>query len=408
MTATPAFAQDASFSKFSVSGYGTVGAAHSDSDESDYIPNPTLQPDGVGRSTETSLAPDSKMGVQVDYKFSDRLSVSGQILSKQFTTDKFEPQLEMAFAKFALTSNLDLRAGRLRLPLYLLSDSLDVNYANAWVRPPQEFYASGSLTRYEGADLLWRTKVGKVSFLVQPYGGGTSVVLPGGATRVVVNNILGLNVSAMPGDFVFRIGYLRDDLTVYSAAFDNGVLPALRAICNIGDQAACAQLIEQPTVDEDSSFTTFSAAYDNGTYFGSAELGMRDQDSELQATAWYVSGGTRVGKWTPYATYSATERKTPTTFTAGTFPGGGGLPSTNAFVTSLRLSSAMDQSTITLGLRRELWDNVAIKGQYDRVSTQTKNGQAGTGKGLFKNTTSAFNNRDNDVNLLSVSIDFVF
>jgi hypothetical protein len=310
--------------------------------------------------------------------------------------------------KFALASNIDVRAGRLRLPLYLLSDSLDVNYANAWVRPPQEFYAAGSLTRYEGADLLWRTKLGKVSFLVQPYAGGTSIVLPGGVTRVVVNDILGLNVSAMPGDFVFRVGYLRDKLTVNSSAFDNGVLPALRAICRIGDQAACAQLIEQPTVDEDSSFTTFSASYDNGKYFGSSELGLRDQDSELQATAWYVSGGTRIGAWTPYATYSATERKTPTRFTEGTFPGGGGLPSTNAFVTSLRLSSAMDQSTITLGLRRELWNNVAIKGQYDRVSTKTKDGQAGTGKGLFKNTTPAFNNRDNDVNLLSVSLDFVF
>jgi hypothetical protein len=68
----------------------------------------------------------------------------------------------------------------------------------------------------------------------------------------------------------------------------------------------------------------------------------------------------------------------------------------------------MDQSTITLGLRRELWNNVALKGQFDRVSTQTKNGQPGTGKGLFKNTSIAFNNRDNDVNLFSLSLDFVF
>ena len=68
----------------------------------------------------------------------------------------------------------------------------------------------------------------------------------------------------------------------------------------------------------------------------------------------------------------------------------------------------MDQNTKTLGLRYELFTNIALKAQWDRIDTSTKNGQASTGGGIFVYGTSAFKNSGNSVDLFSTSVDFIF
>jgi hypothetical protein len=66
----------------------------------------------------------------------------------------------------------------------------------------------------------------------------------------------------------------------------------------------------------------------------------------------------------------------------------------------------MDQTTTNLGQRYDVIDNVALKFQWDRVETYTKNSQAGTGGGLFVNAGPDFKNESNTVDLYNATMDF--
>jgi hypothetical protein len=408
-----ALAQD---SGFSLKGFGTLGVAHSDSTEADFAGAPTVyQLDGAGRTRQTAFGVDSKIGVQADWKITPNLNLTVQGLSKHRADGSYNPEVEWAFAKYSINSNLDVRVGRIRPAVYLLSDFLDVNFANSWVRPPLEFYASAPITRMEGIDVLWRQSFGDISLLIQPYVGTTEKFdLPSPTDTIQMKKVFGFNAVATTGDFTYRAGYIQTKVT-YSAPGLAPVLGALAAICtNFKDPAACAQGPALAPVDKSASFASVGAAYDNGEYFVSTEYGKRATDSMINdGTTYYVSGGARIGKFTPYVTYSAFKNDSPISFTGGTFKGMAGvpLPPTDTVVSGVMLQGAqsmLDQHSLTIGVRFDIAQNIALKAQWDLVETDRINGQAGTGGGMFRRTTDAFNNTDNTVKVISFALDFVF
>lgn len=397
-------------SGFSVKGFGTLGVVHSDSTESDYTSlNRTRVPDGAGLTRQTAFNVDSKLGAQVDWKATDSLSATVQALSQYTYDKKYSPEITLAFAKYAVSPDMDVRVGRIKPALYLLSDYIDVNYANPWVRPPVEYYAAAPIPYINGVDLLWRPSIGDITFLVQPYIGTISDIKAPGDTVIDFKSNVGLNVTAQSGDFTYRFGYYQTKLTfaapVVTTFFGaNGISGTLGTLCNAAkDAVACTQAAALLPTDKKGAFVSLGVAYDNGDYFVSGEYGKRTTDSYLSdATHGYVTGGTRLGKFTPYATYSVWKTDSPTKFSGST------NATTNLVVTGLLLSNLMDQDSTTLGVRFDVAKNVALKAQWDSVQTHTKNGQPGTGVGTFRVPTNAFKNSDNTVKLVSFSVDFVF
>ena len=388
----------------SLKGFGTLGIANSSTGNADFVSNTQLQPTGgVGRTNSLGISPDTKVGLQIDWQATSRLSITSQAISKQGMENSWVPELMLAFAKFKLLPDLDIRAGRLRPPIYMLSDYMDVNYANPWIRPPVEFYSSAAVTRMEGVDFLYRPQTGPVSWLIQPYF-GTSNNIPGiDGLSVTTKNKLGANISASLSDFTLRAGYLHDYLTIHSPAITSTIIVPLTTLCQrYHDQAACAMLPAIVAEGKDTSFTSVGASWDNGAYFVSGELGWRNSKSAFPpTTVGYITSGARFGKFTPYVMYSQSANNGPKTFT-------GGLAPTNAVITGLYRSTAMDQNTKTLGLRYDVLKNVDIKAQWDRIDTSTAYGLPGTGGGLFVNATPAFKNGSNAVDIFSVAVDFIF
>ncbi len=201
---------------FTIKGFGTGGLVNSSNRSADFVVNSLFQSTGAGWTNGTSLVVDSKLGVQLDYMATDRLSFAVQGLSKQQYNGSFAPVLEWAYAKFKIMSDLDIRAGRIRPAVYMLSDYLDVNYANPWVRPPVEFYATAPLDRMEGVDFLWRPTTGDVSWLIQPYFGFTQLGASGGNTSLKADNIMGINMTGTYSDLTLRAGFIRTDFSYYT------------------------------------------------------------------------------------------------------------------------------------------------------------------------------------------------
>jgi hypothetical protein len=388
----------------SLKGFGTAGLVYSDNNQADFVVNPYLYPRGAGRTENISGVVDSKLGMQMDWQATSRLSFIGQAVSKQDPSNSWVPELQWAFAKFKIIPDLDIRAGRIRPAVYMLSDTLDVNYVNPWVRPPTEFYSQVPVTHMEGVDFLYRLQTGPVNWLLQPFYGNTDIVSTSNK-KMNARNLAGVNIVASINDFSLRAGYTYTSLTGYIPEFESVARPNLKSLCPV-DPVACTQLTALDISNKATSFSSVGASWDNGSYFLSGEFGYRSSTSFLyESLSGYITGGGRFGKFTPYATYSQTANISDTKFSGGSGPYG---KYTNQIVTGILTNNYMDQNTKTLGLRYELFTNIAIKAQWDLIDTSTKNGQEITGRGLFTYVTSPFKNVDHSINLFSASVDFIF
>ena len=400
-------------------GFGTLGIVNNSTGNADFVTNPLSQPRGAGSTESLSLNPESRIGLQMDWKALDRLSFTAQAVSKQDANNTYVPELQLAFAKIKILSNLDIRAGRIRPAFFMLSDYLDMFYANPWVRPPSELYSLVPIASHmEGVDLMYRPQTGPVSWLIQPYYGNTKVATVPNAS-FTGNNMTGININANYSDFTLRGSYTHLSMNYYDPGFIKSVLtPYLSPACNdpnytyygynLYDPALCQQQQNLSLTNSDFQVLALGGTWDNGDYFISGEVANKQttQSNVIDMTAGYVSGGARFGKFTPYVTYSASVNNSPTTFSGGT---GANATLNNHFLTSiLSQFNYMDQDTKTLGVRYDFYKNLDLKVQWDRIDTSTKNGQAWTGIGLFTNTTKVFANTNNAIDLFSASVDFVF
>jgi hypothetical protein len=332
----------------------------------------------------------------------DKFSATIQALSKQYSDKTWTPRIEWAFAKYSLLDNLEIRAGRIRPAVYALSDFLDVNFTNPWVRPPIEQYSTFSITHLDGADVLWHVQTGPISWLVQPYFGSNSAETP--ANAKLDADAVGLNLVGEISDFSFRAGYLEAEAELYSSTLQGTILAGLGKLCQFGDVGACQQAVALHLDSIDYKFLSLGSSWDNGSYFVAAEWSHAITNTTLvpNSVSWYLSAGVHLDKWTPYISYADFDSQSPSVYN------GGIIPNTNLIVTSLLQGNTQSQHTIAIGVRYDLRDNVAIKAQWDRVATQCKAPSAGTCDGLFINKTPVFDNNAQDVNLLSLSVDFIY
>jgi hypothetical protein len=175
---------------FSLSGFGTLGAVQTNYDEADYV----REFQAKGGSKKASLLVDSNLGLQLNAKANDWLSGSVQLLTIQRTEPKLTTKVEWAFVKVTPLEGLALRAGKLGIPAFLISESRRLGYANTWLRPPNEVYSldvlNGGLT---GADATYRWAVGGNSLSITGLAGKSEYK---GATGdpLKVNAVRGLNL----------------------------------------------------------------------------------------------------------------------------------------------------------------------------------------------------------------------
>ena len=392
----PAAAQEAP--AFQFSGYGTLGYVHAGTDRGDYRVD-VFRPDGPGYSHDWSAKVDSRLGLQLQARFTPAVSAVVQILSHQRYDDTFEPIVEWANVRYQPTPELSLRAGRIVLPLFNLTDTRHVGYANPWVRPPVEVYSLLPLTNSDGFDAAYRMSFGAASNTVQLSVGRTNPHLPGSAGKAEADKLVVLVDTFESGFASARAMYGRTELTVdaIDRQFD-----VFRQFGPSGQAVAARNTLKGTEV----WFMGLAASYDPGPWFVTGEWTRYDTRSILGAgRSWYVSGGARVGKFTPYATYATredTRRRSDPGIDLATLPAAV-RPAAAALNAQLNqaLSGSSGQSTVSLGVRWDFWRSAALKVQYDQVRLD-----AGS-SGAFdpKAPGFPFGGR---IGVYSVAVDFVF
>jgi len=451
---------------FRMSGFGTLGAVRTSTDDALY----SYPGQGGGATKHGSLDPDSKIAVQGTYKFAPTVSATTQVMTKYDAEGQYAPNVEWAFAKWQATPGLNFRAGRMGAPMFMVSDFRDVGYANTTVRPPLDVYGQVPISHFDGADVSYQLNLGSSTITATLWGGDASASYASSTSQppvdVIIKRQVGLNLQAeLSEGLSLRLGRSQGKLTIKSATADaltagagtsglsapvpNSGLPKLvagasnGAFVNAGGPAvasaataALAQLSQvQDLLNPESvqaSFTGIGLAYDQDNWVGSLEYTKRKTKSYIaDTTGWYTTIGYRVNKYTPYVGFSkitsdrrATNPLTPTSlhtssliantggtsspFYDGAASADAGMAKEYGGINAVLGTQKQDEKTITLGVRWDATSSMAVKAQFDRVRKPADSNGMFLIADPYQASAQAFQNESRSVNVLTLSVDFVF
>jgi hypothetical protein len=382
---------------WSVSGFGTLGLAHSTEREADFSDS-SLKASGAGHSRAWSPAVDSRLGAQLDLALGRHWSAVLQVVSEQHLDRRYQPRVEWANIKYQLTPELALRAGRIALPVFLAADYRKVGYAYTWTRPPVEVYGSIPLSSSDGVDLAWRWSSGALRHTTQAFHGHTAMSLPAGA-RLDARALNGFSHSLESGPFSARLSALSADLTLDVA---RPLFDALGSFGAAGDALAARYEVERKR----ASIVSLGLAYDPGAWFVQGEAGHTHTASFLgKTTTLYASAGLRRGPFTPYLGFARVRADSPTFDpglpVAGMAPGRAAVAGVVNSGLNALLRTVPDQSSVSAGVRWDLRRNLALKVQLDRVAPHEGS------RGTLINTQPGFV-PGRPLQVASATLDFVF
>jgi hypothetical protein len=167
-----------------LSAFGTLGVVHSSEADADFTSS-VFKPNGAGYTHAWSADVDSIVGGQAIGNITSQLSGMVQVISEQRFDGSYKPYVEWANIKYQITSDLSIRLGRIVLPSFLVSDTRNIGYANAWVRPPIEFYGLVPVGNSDGGDASYRFEFGDLIQTVSGSYGQTKSTEPDGGTAPV-------------------------------------------------------------------------------------------------------------------------------------------------------------------------------------------------------------------------------
>ena len=373
LATTQAFALEQGEHRFN--GFGTVGVTHLGGEDEG-------RSYGVQGQTNDSWRGDqlSKFGAQLSYGITDTVGVTVQATAKA-QQDEWKANLEWAYLSWQTNDQLMLRAGRLRSPVYMYSESLDVGYSYPWLRLPDEVYSQVQVTNYEGVDAVYTLPLSYGSVTFQVAGGQAKdrdYYAYDEQFDIDYGNLFGASVSLATNDFgTLRIGYVEADIKT-----------DISGTVNVG--GGMMMPLSLLSLDkEKGKFTSIGYQYDNGIWVSSNEWTSRmiEDDGMESIDSFYLMGGRRFGDFLPHVTYAQLDDN-------------GGR-----------------QNSWTLGLNYQAAPTVVVKGEYKRVDT--KNGYDGV---FTRNAQEVFDNavydlsagtggapaRNYDGDIVSVGVDFVF
>ncbi len=358
-----------------INGFGTVGVTHlgGEDDGRSY---------GISGQTNDSWRGDqlSKFGAQLTYGVTDTVGLTLQTTAKAYG-DEWKANLEWAYLSWQSTDNLMMRFGRLRTPVYMYSESIDVGFSYPWLRLPDEVYSQVQLSNYEGADIVYNLPLSFATLSFQLAGGiakNRDYYIYDEEFDIDYDNVFGSSVSLATNDFgTFRVGYVEADIdTDISGSFTD-----------IFGNPGTASLL---ALDKDKGkFTSIGYQYDNGTWLTANEWTSRviENDGSNSTDSFYLMGGRRFGDFLAHVTYAQLDE------------------------------DEGRQSSWTLGLNYNILPTVVLKGEYKRVDTTggydgvfVRNAQE-----LYDNTVYDRTNglagvpaRNSDGDIISAGVDFVF
>ncbi len=306
-----------------------------------------------GEVSNAGSTNDTRMGLNISTQVDESLRFSAQIKGKG--TERFAMKLDWAFASYDIDEAMALRFGKIKYPVGMYNEFVDVGYTYPWIRPPEGFYnqdaAGPNLTRvsYQGFGVDYNTYTGDTELGFSLFGGVVDV--PVGR----VNQLTGIKFSVN----------MEDEIR-FELAANTGIMEVDVEFAKIMDGERHTTYTAGIIVD--------LAHFILSSEYGQAIMGRKIGGSRpMDMSAGYVMMGYRMGEYMSHVTWEKWD-----------VDGGWG------------------QEVIGVGLRKELTTNSAFKLEVRQITPETTLKPAG-GLGLFSDVPNK-----KDITMVGVAIEMVF
>ncbi|MEP1446232.1 MAG: porin [Paraglaciecola sp.] len=317
-----------------------------------------------GYDDKISFSEESLFAIQISGDINDKMTATGQLVARG--EDDYKAKFEWAYLTYQATSNLNVSAGRFRLPLFSYSASSEVGYSYHWVTTPQTVY-DVSFNNIDGLKLDYSNYFGDWEYVLSSSFGSfsddTDETITSGDDTVLVS------AEAVYDALKIRAVIGRTNLNVDSPSVD-AFLDPMRA-------AGLNSLADSLDIEDDNgTFKGLSIQYDNFDWFIGGEITEISVKDSFAAddVAYYLTAGVRTGKWTPSITYEKFESEAKVKFqdqidqiATSQLP-----DSLKETFTGLAIGSQLAQeedfSTITAAIRYDLDTNIALKADISKRS----------------------------------------
>lgn len=364
----------------SVSGFGSLVGTTKLSDEGYWVKHPS----GAGYYADSGfdLTEESLIGLQGSMAFSPKLSVTAQVISRG--QDNWKPSIEQFFASYDATNEWNFKVGKMRNPVYMYSDAMDIHYSFGWLRTPGASY-SLSVISFDGISAMYTNSWGEISNRTIAYYGKTEKNPDPFLTELFVNRNFNSRFTTgekdANGNYIPLASFKStvNDLFGISTEFYYGNWTAHLAFMEAGGSEGTNIYANGTTFDEKYPWRDFydvALSYDDGNWFAIAEW--NEYVDVYQS--YYVTLGKYWNEWQFLATYSKFE---------------GELKLANGF--TLPKERNEHTNSITLSSRYDIANGVALKAELI----------------MFENEHSLIvpdtdNDGKIDSSILSLAVDFVF
>lgn len=288
-----------------------------------------------------NFSQDSKIGFQGTFNISDDTQAVMQLMMRG--EYDWDVEAEWAYLSHKFDNGIKVRGGKLRVPLFMYSDYLDIGYAQPFARPPEEVYAAVPFSSYTGAGISYDVEYDDSTLSMQAFGGESDVK----NTNVELSNLMGANLN-----WTDEVWTLRG---VYATAILNGDITQTSRQSITPPGAPPTFINVESTLmslnDDRGEFIGVGASYDDGEMLAVFEWTRAEIDGAYPDTdAGYITLGYRIKAFTPYVTVAYLEsqdndERTPV--------------SAQTALQSIVFNS--ERTAYSLGLRWDALDNLAVK-----------------------------------------------
>ena len=389
-------------------GFGSLAVTHSGEDEI-YFPYYLTKEemDEAGTYFDESL-----LGLQLDATLTDSLEATTQVIVRNRKDDSLENYLERASIKYANGGFL-ARVGRIGMNLYTLSEYRDVGFAYTWAHPSMEFYGQFGMDYFDGAEVAYSFQLPAGTLQASVYGGQATQEF-GGSTELDYTDLLGSTLIWSHNSWVIRGGWFRGTIDGDLQSFAN-IRAGLQSAVEFSDSysvetwAEAEALIDDFEIDgTDINYTSLGVTYDAYPWLIESELSYTDLEAEALSGFFsgYISTGYSFDVVTLFAMAGfiepAEERKVVSDVETLSGPYASYQEELEALQQGVQsaYNNRVDQNSLSLGMRVDVRQNMAIKLQWDHTWIDEY------GNGLW------YREKENEdkieVDTLSLKLDFVF
>jgi len=361
-----------------------------------------------GITEDLSFEKDTRFGLQISSDITEDMSAVAQLLGVG-ESGNFNAIIEWAYIDYEFHDMASIHVGKIKQPVYLVNDYVEVGYAYPWIRPPQEVYLlNNPLNTVNGIELLLQFPVGPGTLSFQPYLGSNRDDIPNAqGAYFEAENIYGIDVKYSGRGYTAHASNFQCEVKTFGGFTTDANNPFGQPLqVDLNGTGDCN--VTAAGLNLDLANVVVYAEWQKRTTTDGLSRAFGDTD------AYYATLGYRFGKFLPHITFASISGEASL---VGLSTGTGAITGVNGAALPGVPGGSLNfpvpiQTSITAGLRYEVNDSAALKVEYQVIDVEQDPAELqaanqGFNYGLFNTNFSQQPPRDK-VGIMSVALDVIF